>query len=59
MPLTEARWSHGQDEPFVRRPAGTLLHHRPGQGHAMVTDSAPLLALYVWTGTVTVPASWC
>ena len=59
VPLTEARWSHGQYEPFVYQPAGAVLHHRPGQAHAMITDGTPLLALYVWTGAVTVPASWC
>lgn len=59
VPLTEARWSHGRYEPFVYQPPGALLHHRPGQAHAMITDDTPLLALYVWTGAVTVPASWC
>ncbi len=59
VPLTEARWSSGLHEPFEHRPAGAVLHHRPGQAHAMVTGDTPLLALYLWTGAVTVPASWC
>lgn len=58
LPLTEARWSHGAGAPFEVATVGTVLHHRPWQPHAMITDARPLLALYLWTGAVTVPATW-
>ncbi|WP_425463862.1 dimethylsulfonioproprionate lyase family protein [Nocardioides aurantiacus] len=59
VPLSRAKWSHGQTEPFDEQPVGVPLHHRPGQAHAMATGQTPLLAMYVWTGAVTVSASWC
>ena len=59
LPLTAARWSHDEQDPLSEEPAGTLLHHRPEQAHAMATDGEPLLAVYVWTGEVTVASRWC
>lgn len=58
LPLTEARWSHGASAPFEVEAAGIALHHRPWQPHAMIAGACPLLALYLWTGAVTVPAAW-
>ncbi|VXB67678.1 dimethylsulfonioproprionate lyase family protein [Nocardioides sp. AX2bis] len=58
LPLTEARWSHGDATPFAVEAAGIPLHHRPWQPHAMIAGVSPLLALYLWTGAVTVPAAW-
>ncbi len=42
-------WQKG-DGPFVRHPAGTLIHHRPDEPHAMRTGAGPLLAMWTWTG---------
>lgn len=59
LPLAGARWAHGDALPPDAEPAGTLLHHRPWQAHAMTTGDQPLLALYVWTGEVDVASAWC
>ncbi len=45
----EAEWQRG-DGPWVRKPAGTVIHHPPGIVHATRTGSDPLLALYLWRG---------
>lgn len=58
LPLTEARWSHSDGAPFEVEAAGIALRHRPSQPHAMIAGACPLLALYLWTGAVTVPAAW-
>jgi mannose-6-phosphate isomerase-like protein (cupin superfamily) len=39
-----------QGQPFRTQPPGSLLLHRSGIGHAMLTNAEPLLALYVWRG---------
>lgn len=57
LPLTEARWSHGDGAPFEVEAVGIPLHHRPWQP-PMIAGVRPLLALYLWTGAVTVPAAW-
>lgn len=59
LPLSAARWSHDVGAPLREEPPGELLHHQPEQAHAMDTGTEPLLALYVWTGDVTVAAVWC
>lgn len=56
LPLTHAWWVHDVDDDLVHVPAGTLIHHAPGQPHGMRTGGTPLLALYLWTGDVTTPA---
>jgi hypothetical protein len=56
LPLTGAWWVHDVDDDLVHVPAGTLIHHVPGQPHGMRTGRTPLLALYLWTGDVTTPS---
>jgi hypothetical protein len=51
VPLSgTAVWQQGGQDP-ARRPPASVIHHRPGEPHAMQTESQPLLALYVWRGT--------
>jgi mannose-6-phosphate isomerase-like protein (cupin superfamily) len=50
-----ADWRRG-DEPFLPRPTGSLVHHPPGEPHAMRTAGEPMLAVYAWTGDVATPA---
>lgn len=59
LPLTPARWAHSRGPEAVPEPAGTLLHHRPWQPHAMATGDEPLLAVYLWTGDVTTASTFC
>lgn len=47
----EASWQRG-DAPFVPMPPGSCIRHAPWQSHAMRTGAAPLLAMWVWTGTL-------
>lgn len=56
LPLTRARCSSGLAEPYQARATGRALHHRPGQAHGARSGSAPLLALYLWTGDIQTPA---
>ncbi len=50
IPLTGgAEWQRGLG-PFVERGAGEIIVHEPLEPHAMRTNAAPLLALYLWSG---------
>jgi len=31
---------------------GRIFHHKPGESHRMVTESEPLLAIWIWTGLI-------
>ena len=31
---------------------GRVFHHQPGKSHRMITESEPLLAIWVWTGAI-------
>lgn len=59
LPLGDADWLDDDATTYRTRPAGTPLHHRPWQPHAMRTGSRPLLAVYLWTGEVTTASRWC
>jgi Dimethlysulfonioproprionate lyase len=43
-------WQQG-DRIWRHHPPGTLIHHPSEEPHAMRTDDAPLLALYLWRST--------
>jgi mannose-6-phosphate isomerase-like protein (cupin superfamily) len=59
IPLSgTALWQQGARQP-VRRAPGSVIHHGPGEPHAMRTESQPLLALYLWSGSdLQRPARW-
>ena len=50
-----AAWSRGRG-PFVPRPPGSLIHHRPLEPHAMRAGEEPMLAVWAWTGDIATPA---
>lgn len=50
VPLSGTAWWQRGETPFVRRAPGEAIHHASLQWHAMRTDTAPLLALYLWSG---------
>ena len=31
---------------------GSIFHHQPGESHRMITQSEPLLAIWIWTGLI-------
>ena len=31
---------------------GSIFHHQPGEFHRMITESEPLLAIWIWTGLI-------
>ena len=31
---------------------GIIFHHQPGASHRMITESEPLLAIWIWTGVI-------
>ena len=31
---------------------GRIFHHQPGEPHRMITESEPLLAIWIWTGLI-------
>jgi len=31
---------------------GRIFHHQPGASHRMITESEPLLAIWIWTGLI-------
>jgi len=45
----DASWQKGDGEFEEKRP-GALIHHRPGESHAMKTFGSPLLAAWIWIG---------
>jgi hypothetical protein len=50
LPLVgTAEWQQG-DTVWRSHPAGTVIHHRSEEAHAMRTRAEPLLALYLWRG---------
>jgi hypothetical protein len=52
LPLVgAAEWQQG-DTVWRRHPAGTVIHHRSEEPHAMRTGAEPLLALYLWRGNL-------
>lgn len=59
VPLGPARWFDSTGQRYVERPGGVPVHHVPWQPHAMTTEGRSLLAVYVWTGEVATPSSWC
>ncbi|HXQ40135.1 MAG TPA: dimethylsulfonioproprionate lyase family protein [Candidatus Udaeobacter sp.] len=50
-----ARWQKADGE-FRAMAPGTLIRHAPWERHAMRTDSEPLLAMWSWTGDLSVSA---
>jgi quercetin dioxygenase-like cupin family protein len=48
-----ARWQKADGE-FRALAPGTLIRHAPWERHAMRTDSEPLLAMWGWTGDLSV-----
>lgn len=51
-----AIWTAGQVSRRV--PPRSFILHPAGMPHAMRTDAEPLLAVYTWTGEVSVPATY-
>ena len=52
LPLSgTASWQQG-DNDWRERPPGTAIYHASNEPHAMRTGARPLLALYVWRGSV-------
>jgi hypothetical protein len=50
VPLTsDTDWSKG-NACFAKRCAGEVVHHPSGVAHAMKTETAPLVAAYLWRG---------
>ena len=50
VPLTgQTLWQCG-DQDWACRPPGLPIYHASGVPHAMRTESAPLLAIYLWRG---------
>jgi hypothetical protein len=47
--ISQSRWIQGND-PWVSRPSGVPIYHKSWLPHGMRTESAPLLALYLWRG---------
>ena len=45
-----AEWQKGIGAPFASKPPGSLIVHRPNEPHAMLTNTAPLLAMWTWFG---------
>ena len=31
---------------------GRIFHHQPGESHRMITESEPMLAIWIWTGLI-------
>jgi dimethylpropiothetin dethiomethylase len=46
-----AEWILEASDP-ARRPPGSFVHHRPWQVHAMNTTDEPLLAMWGWSGNI-------
>ncbi|MCD4742835.1 MAG: dimethylsulfoniopropionate lyase, partial [Desulfobacteraceae bacterium] len=46
---SQTLWMQG-DDPWVLRPGGVPIYHSSWLQHGMRTESAPLLALYLWRG---------
>jgi hypothetical protein len=55
IPLNAAEWWRG-DGPWREEPPGAVIHHPPELPHATRTGDAPLLALYLWCGELTIHA---
>jgi len=50
LPLSGAAEWQQCDAVWRSHPAGTVIHHRSEEPHAMRTHAEPLLALYLWRG---------
>lgn len=48
-----ARWQKADGE-FRAKPPGSLIRHAPWERHAMQTAGQPLLAMWAWTGDLSV-----
>jgi quercetin dioxygenase-like cupin family protein len=48
VPLAGAALWQEQGREWHERPAGSVIHHAGNEVHAMRTEAAPLLALYLW-----------
>lgn len=59
IPVTDAMWSSGLDEPYRPLEPGHPKHHRPGQAHAIRSGERPLLTIYLWTGDTLTSAQLC
>ncbi len=59
VPLTIGDWLDPRSGGYRRRAVGRALHHRPWQPHGMCAGLVPLLAVYLWTGSVDVPSRFC
>jgi hypothetical protein len=59
LPVTEARWSSGLDEPYRPLEPGQPKHHRSRQAHAVRAGARPLLTIYLWTGDTLTSAQLC
>lgn len=53
----EAKWTVGSVS--RRLGPGEAVLHRSGEAHAMRTGPLPFLAIYMWTGDVRTPSTWC
>lgn len=55
-PLTSgSSWSHDSG-PFVEKPQGAIIWHKPMMMHATKTGAAPMLAVWSWTRDTGTPA---
>jgi len=47
-----AKWTVGNSTPELNG-AGTFIHHKPHQPHAILTETKPLLTMWGWIGDIT------
>jgi Dimethlysulfonioproprionate lyase len=50
IPLTDGSLWSKDEQPFMPRWAGEIIHHPSNIRHAMRTEDTPLAALYLWRG---------
>ena len=43
-------WQIGNS--WYKATPGSIFHHQSGTSHRMITDSDPLLAIWIWTGLI-------
>lgn len=51
LPLGPGRWLRDGDG-WQDVPAGAVIHHPPMCGHATLSESVPLAAIYLWRGEI-------
>lgn len=59
VPLGDIRWVHSRIDDDATERAGAVIHHQPWQPHGMIVDDAPVLLIYLWTGDVRSPSTFC